>query len=336
MLLFFVISTDRAASTRFFSFHLTCMLVVLLVVNSVGSRKELMRIIDFSMAGLLVSSLFAVGQRISGIEVNKIYVDLSVNSNMPGRVFSFFQNPNSYAMLLVLLTPVAGALAFYGKGRKKLFYAVVFALSVVALTMTYSRGAWAGFVFGVFVFVLIMRPILAPVFILFGVFILPLLPDSIYNRILTSFNTKDTSITSRKPVYDAVWKLIAKNPFFGSGLGSDTIKSAIKRNDLYHSETPYIHAHSLYLQVTAELGVLGLLALLGTIASGIKNGLLTIFGKRGPKELQAVIAACIAAFAGIFLCSIMDYPWSFPRVMVVFWYVFALLISSIKLAGNKA
>jgi O-antigen ligase len=336
VLLFFVISTDRAASVRFFSFHLTCMLAVLLIVNSVGSGKELMRIVDFSMAGLLVSSVYAIGQRISGIEVNKIYVDLSVNANMPGRVFSFFQNPNSYAMLLVLLTPLAGALALYGKGKKRLFYAAVFAVSVVALTMTYSRGAWAGFALGVFVFFLIMRPILAPVFLVAAIFALPLLPDAIFNRIMTSFNTKDTSISSRKPVYRAVWRLIAQNPFFGSGLGSDTIKSAIKRFDLYHSTTPYIHAHSFYLEIWAETGVFGLLALLGTIASGMKKGLLTIFGKRGSRELQAVIAACIAAFTGILLCSIMDYPWSFPRVMVVFWYVFALLTASVKLAGDNA
>ncbi|NLO48344.1 MAG: hypothetical protein GX111_08520 [Clostridiales bacterium] len=335
VLLFFVISTDRAASARFLLFHLTCMLAVLLIVNSVKSRKELIRIVDFSMAGLFISSVFAIGQRISGIEVNKIYVDISVNSNMPGRVFSFFQNPNSYAMLLVLLTPLAGALAVYGKGKKRFLYAVVFVVSAAALTMTYSRGAWAGFILGIFVFVLIMRPILAPAFVLIGVFILPILPDAIYNRMMTSFNEKDTSITSRKPVYKAVWKLISQNPFFGSGLGTDTIKSAIKRHDLYHSATPYIHAHSLYLELTAELGVFGLLAALGTIVSGIKNGLLTIFGKRGPKELQAVIAACIAALVGILLCSIMDYPWSFPRVMVVFWYVFALLIVSIKLAKEN-
>jgi hypothetical protein len=64
----FVISTDRAASVRFFSFHLTCMLAVLLIVNSVGSGKELMRIVDFSMAGLLVSAVYAIGQRISELK----------------------------------------------------------------------------------------------------------------------------------------------------------------------------------------------------------------------------------------------------------------------------
>jgi O-antigen ligase len=335
VLLFFLVSTDRAASARFFSFHVTCMLAVVLIVNAVRSEKELMRIIDFSMAGLLVSSIYATAQRMSGIEVNPIYVDLSVNSDMPGRVFSFFQNPNAYAMLLVLLLPVAGALVFFGKGKKRLFYALVFGVSAAALMMTYSRGAWAGFILSIFVFALIMRPILVPELLVIGILLVPLLPETVYNRIMTSFNTKDTSITSRKPVYRAVWQLIAQNPVFGAGLGSDTIKSAVLHNDFYRSQTPYIHAHSLYLELAAETGVFGLLAFLGALVQSAKNGLQTIFGKQGSRRLQAIIAACIAAFAGILLCGIMDYPWSFPRIMVVFWYVFALLLSAVKLARQQ-
>ena len=36
-----------------------------------------------------------------------------------------------------------------------------------------------------------------PLFLLAGLVLLPLLPESIYNRILSSFNTSDTSISSR-------------------------------------------------------------------------------------------------------------------------------------------
>jgi hypothetical protein len=240
-----------------------------------------------------------------------IYVVLSVNAIMRGIGFSFFQNPISYAMLLVLLTPLAGALALYGKGKKRLFYAAVFAVSVVALTMTYSRGAWAGFALGVFVFFLIMRPILAPVFLVAAIFALPLLPDAIFNRIMTSFNTKE--YFDQQPEARIQSRLEADCPKsvfrFGTRQRHDQVG--------YQTLRPLSQHDALYSRAQLLPGDMGgdgrirLLALLGTIASGMKKGLLTIFGKRGSRELQAVIAACIAALPESFCAPLWIIPGAF-------------------------
>lgn len=333
--LFVFLSYDKSESIRFFTYHFTCMLTVLLIVSSVRSARQLIRIIDFSLAGTGIASLYAIIQRLQGIEVNKSYVDLSVNANMPGRVYSFFLNPNSFAMLLVMMLPVSAVLIFYTRGYKRLFYLLVFAVSAVALLMTYTRAAWGGFALSILVMALIMRPVLVPLFVLAGIFALPLMPAAIYNRVMTIFSTKDTSITSRGPIYDAAWKLILKNPVIGAGLGYEAVRAKALDLGLYKGIAPFVHAHSIYLEIAAELGVFGLLAFLGTILSGIKNGLKAIFGKKGSRLLQAVIAAQISAFAGIMLCSWVDYPWSFPRIMLMFWFSFAILISAVKLANQE-
>lgn len=333
--LFVFLSYDKSVSIRFFTYHFSCVLAVVLIVSSVRNVKQLVRIIDFSLAGTGIASVYALIQRLQGIEVNKSFVDLSVNANMPGRVYSFFLNPNSFAMLLVMMLPVSAVLIFYSKGFKRLFYLFIFAVAALALLMTYTRAAWGGFTLSVIIMALIMRPVLVPLFILAGVFALPLLPDSIYNRIMTIFNSKDTSITSRKPLYDAVWRLILRNPVAGAGLGYEAVSAKVLDKGLYTGATPFVHAHSIYLEITAELGVFGLLAFLGTILSAVKNGLKAIFGKKGSRLLQAIIAAQISAFAGIMLCSWVDYPWSFPRVMLVFWFSFAILISAVKLANQE-
>jgi putative inorganic carbon (HCO3(-)) transporter len=334
-LLFVFLSYDKSESIRFFTYHFSCMLAVLLIVGTVRSTKQLVRIIDFSLAGTGIASLYAIVQRLQGIEVNKSYVDLSVNANMPGRVYSFFFNPNSFAMLLVMMLPVSAVLIFYSKGYKRLFYLLVFAAATIALLMTYTRAAWGGFVLSILVMALIIRPILVPLFVLAGIFALPLMPASIYNRVMTIFSSKDTSITSRKPIYDAAWRLILKNPVIGAGLGYEVVKTKVMDIGLYKGVAPFVHAHSIYLQIAAELGVFGLLAFLGTIFSGVKNGLKAIFGKKGSKLLQGIIAAQISAFAGIMLCSWVDYPWSFPRVMLMFWFSFAILVSAVKLANQE-
>ena len=40
--------------------------------------------------------------------------------------------------------------------------------------------------------------------------------------------------------------------------------------------------------------------------------------------------------AGVLLDCMADYLWNYPRVMVIFWFVFAILLSGIKLARRAA
>lgn len=42
-----------------------------------------------------------------------------------------------------------------------------------------------------------------------------------------------------------------------------------------------------------------------------------------------------ASMAGILVCGIADYIWNYPRVMVVFWFVFAVMLSGVKLAKKS-
>ena len=77
--------------------------------------------------------------------------------------------------------------------------------------MTYSRASYIGLVFALVVFVFLWNRKLIPGLLLLGICSLPVLPDTIFNRILTIFNLEDTSTSSRFPLYQAPW------PCSGSG-----------------------------------------------------------------------------------------------------------------------
>ena len=45
--------------------------------------------------------------------------------------------------------------------------------------------------------------------------------------------------------------------------------------------------------------------------------------------------ACCGSVAGSLLTGMVDYIWAYPRVMCIFWFVFALGLASVKLAGEE-
>ena len=329
----YLLSDYRELSTRFLVFHMTSMLAVLLCVSAIDDEEKLWRVIGFALAGCTLAALYAVAQRAMGLEVDEKLVDISVNADTPGRVFSFFENPNSFAMILVMLLPVSLVTAISKPGLLRALGCICFVVALAALLMTYSRGAWVGFAFSMCVLIILLRPALLPLFVIAGLLILPLLPESIYNRILSSFNTSDTSISSRKPVYEATAKLIQDKPLWGYGLGSDAIKEAIEDSRRYRGLSPFIHAHNIYLQIWAEMGVFGLASFIAAMFCGFKNGARAIHRKLGSGPLRCLIAALIAGVSGVLVCGIVDYPWSYPRIMLLFWIVFGLLLCGIRLAN---
>ncbi|MFR3920963.1 MAG: O-antigen ligase family protein [Dysosmobacter welbionis] len=211
---------------------------------------------------MLVSSLYGVYQRIQGVEVNESYVDLEVNAGMPGRVESYFDNPNTFAEVLILLLPLVLALILCSKrGISRVTACGVFAVGVLALGMTYSRASWVGMACAMVVLVFLWKPKLIPAFAVLCVVMVPFLPDTIWHRVLTIFNPADTSTASRIPLYQAALEVIRTSPVSGAGLGTAAVQDYISDFNLYHAEAPFVHAHNFYLQVWIEADCWGSWAL---------------------------------------------------------------------------
>jgi len=333
----YLVSSHTDLSYRFLFFHLTGMLCVLLVVSAVRSEGEYVRLAGFAALGVFAASVYGVVQRLQGIEVNPSYVDLTVNEGMPGRVFSVFENPNTFAEVLVMLLPVTAGLFFAARTRLgKAAAAVSFLAGTVSLAMTYSRASWIGFVVAAAVFVFLMNRRLVPWFVLLGLFALPLLPQTIVNRLLTIFNSSDSSTASRIPIYEAALRLIRNHTLFGVGLGTDTVRQVMTDELYYYGTAPFVHCHDIYLQIWAEMGLVGLLAFLGSMASAVKNGAKAALSPETPFPLRALSAGCASGVVGVLVCCLADYVWMYPRVMVLFWFLFALALSGVKLARAAA
>ena len=179
------------------------------------------------------------------------------------------------------------------------------------------------------VMVFLWKPKLIPVFAVLCVLCIPLLPTTIWNRILTIANPADSSTSSRIPLYQAALEVIKKSPISGAGLGTAATQAYIKEYNLYHGEAPFVHAHNFYLEVWIEAGLLGVVGFVGSMLWNIKRSAHTV-RHCTDSAARTITCAAAAALCGSMVCGLADYLWNYPRVMCIFWFVFA-----VALAGTK-
>ncbi len=335
MFLAVLCSYAPSLSMRFLVYHISAALCVLVTVSAVRDSEDLKRLAAGGGVCVLVSSLYGVYQRIQGVEVNASYVDLKVNAGMPGRVESFFDNPNTFAEVLLLLLPLVAALVICSRHPlSKLAACGVLALGVAASGMTYSRASWVGTAFAMAVLVFLWKPRLIPLCIVACCLAVPFLPETIWNRILTIGNPADTSTASRIPLYEAALEVIRTSPISGAGLGTAATQAYISDFNLYHGEAPFVHAHNFYLEVWIEAGLLGIVGFVGGMLWNIKNAARMV-RHCGDSAARTITCAAAAALCGAMVCGLADYLWNYPRVMCIFWFVFAVALAGTKLCRRE-
>lgn len=105
--------------------------------------------------------------------------------------------------------------------------------------------------------------------------------------------------------HDAFGMFMAVNPALGVGPGNYH-PYVYYHNTLWFGRNTYTTAHSNYVQMASELGLIGLAVFLWVIASGIMTGHRAT--KRGPPELRWLTIAATAIFVSMAVASVLgDY-----------------------------
>ena len=330
-------SLDPSLSFRYLYYHMACALCVVVVVSAVERPEQLERLAAFVCLGMAGASLYGIYQRIQGVEVNRTYVDMTVNLGMPGRVDSFYDNPNSFAEVLGLLIPIGIGL-FLGakKKRYRLVGLASAALGSMALIMTYCRASWIGLAASAIIFVFLWHRKLLPAFFVLALAAVPLLPSTITHRILTIFNKNDTSTNSRVPIYRAALRTIRVHPLLGVGLGRDVVQQTIMDLGTYGNGNMFIHAHNILLQLWLEHGLLGLVAFVASMYHCLKQGAKAALLPNCSASIRLLVIGAVSGLAGCLVSGLADYLFTYPRVMLIFWITVSLLLAGVKLARKEA
>jgi O-antigen ligase len=221
------------------------------------------------------------------------------------RAYGTLPHPNILGgfTLVCLLGP---SYLFFANRKPNYAALILLALGIILLGFTFSRSAWLGFLGFLVVlalkskylnrkrlFLLLIAGILTIVITLFP------LRSFLFTRISdTSSHTEQISTVGRSWLAEQAINMFRRHPLTGVGVGSfilDLSKSAVEG-------APIEPVHNMFLLIGSELGIIGLLALVGLI--------ITIGRQiRKIQHLQAIFAS--GTLAGLGILSLFDhYLWS--------------------------
>jgi len=205
-------------------------------------------------------------------------------------------------------------------------------LALGALAMSYSRSGYIAFAIATVVFALMYNwKLLIPIAVI-GLISIPLIPETIMNRIFTIGSMQDSSNSYRIYIWEGTIKLIKDYFFSGIGIGSEAFLKVYP--DYAHAlamKAP--HSHMLYMELLVELGVIGISSFLIYMGSTIRKGFAVM--NKTDKFMKCMIAASISSFLGISFTACVEYIWFYPRMMFVFWMIVGILMCSIKLSKKQ-
>lgn len=187
------------------------------------------------------------------------------------RAFSSFPDPHIFSYFLSFGFPIQVALAVTADSeKKKLFFYVSSALSLLAVFLTFSRGGYVGLAGGLTTAILcivlktsekkvqtLLKIFLAASVVLIGI---TSFQNPISDRFLSSFDIYEGSNQGRVKIWREAYDVFRDNPVLGVGLGAYSFE--VKPSADYREP---IYAHNLYLELLAETGLPGFLLWMGII-----------------------------------------------------------------------
>lgn len=319
---------NMADAVRIILFVYSAVIFSFIVMHSLNTEDKFKAMIKFISIAGFVTSVIGIIQRMYGVEVNPEYVDVVANASMPGRVFSTFANPNNFAELLVLIMPANAALIIDAPTKKeKGVWALFLAVDFVAIGMSYSRSCWVALVIAAVVMLLIYDwKLLIPCVVIF-IAVLPVLPESITDRMLTIGSMKDTSNASRFYIWEGAWRLVREYFVSGVGAGPLTFKEYYVpvANSL---ATTAPHSHMLYMELIIEFGIVAFVGFIGYILFLTRKAFAAL--GRVTASRRGFIGALLGSLFGMLFVFLVEYVWFYPRDMFIFWIVLGLLSVAVK------
>ena len=149
--------------------------------------------------------------------------------------------------------------------------------------------------------------------------------DAVSRAATISISQADGSIGKRLRYYEDVVTHFSSNPIFGVGIGNWKLSSIhYDREDIDGYIVPY-HAHSDFIQLGAELGIIGFMLYLGVFLIGAYFALILLFKSSLKSEDKWFIFLLISALGVYFIDANLNFPIARPQVLAPWALTMALL-----------
>ncbi len=316
--------------------------LLLAVVDVVTTRKRVLWLFGVFAATAFVVSVDGLWQLWRGVDF------IRGNVFDGARVAACMKHPNDLGTFLMFPVIISMGLCSWvwfdgGKDEPSVFSKVgmgavsLLAFSLVALGLTYSRGAWLGALVAVIVFVMLRKR-----YFWFGMGLVVVFAFFFTPRMTVARNVSfvsDSVAQSLEPSVDKftgsdrlnMWKdavrIIKDYPILGTGLNTYT-------HVIYkYSQHRKLYPHNSYLQMTAELGFMGV---------GIFVWLLVSVGKFINQKISlskndligVLMTGLFAAWVGVLVQSGLDTTFYSVQLSRLLWFVMGLLVAGGLVMGK--
>jgi putative inorganic carbon (hco3(-)) transporter len=254
-------------------------------------------------------------------------------------------DPNIFAQIMVVLVPISFERFLHEKNKGLRLAALwAFAVSVLTILLTYSRGGFVALAVSMLVLFLYYPPrrFQIPILILSVVVFIAVLPPNYINRLstLTMFfqprltnGINEVSLQGRLSENLTAWEMVKSHPLFGVGLSSYRYLFPFYSKSLGIALVATERdAHNLYLEVLAETGVIGFLVFSVLLFVSFRTVFRArrIFLQANMNNYAGMVTGFLAGLTGYFVAGLFIHN-AFPR----FFYLLLGLALSLRLVAQN-
>lgn len=201
----------------------------------------------------------------------------------------YFGDPNDFALALLVVIPYSYFMLINLKKMiLKIFSLLLFCLLIIAVVYTGSRGGMLGLLVVLAAICIKSRKkiIMSPVLVILLIFAFIITPASLKDRYLSMTTRRiDDSVRGRLEVWTAATQMIRDHPVLGVGPGNFAVVYGLDYKPFNAVGAQWRAAHSIYFQVAAELGLLGLFCFAAIVFFSFKNNWWTRYRRSKNRDI---------------------------------------------------